>query len=505
MSSRVIRGGAWVFAGRLAVMALSLGFYAAAARRFPDRRDLAPLAALAILAEVFRLIASLGLPTAALRLVPGHLARGEAGRAATLLRASVARQAMPLAILAAATWFLRDGVGTALIRRPFRPLEAGLIVACAALTALYDALQIGLMARQWFGRHGMAHVLGLGGQRALGLALLFGFGVDGALAGFCAGVAAGAAVCAFWLRGDLFHRGASPPDGALLRYAAPYWLQGFARYVFHEGDQLLVALLLRTDALVMYFLAKRIAHGLRMMVDSATDVLRPRLGELDAAGADEAARGFARASGLLGYAAAPAALGIASLSGPLMRVYAGPAYAEAGPVLCALSLAMLAYAAFSLYEAALHMLARPVHRLAADGVCAAVMLVAFVPLVESLGGVGAAVAQGAAFAAAFAFARQLLRRVRPIAADRTALRRAGAAAAAMSFAAAATASAFSGPFSTLVAAAVGCAVYVAALGRQMDVQEARDLRAALPAGLSWAAALLVVFARGRRAEGREGG
>jgi len=478
-----VRGGMMLLAARLGVSGCSLLFYAVAARWVGDREQLAPVAAMAILAELVRIVGNLGLPATLLRRVPAVSARGAAAEVGALLRATLAGIAVPTLGLGVAAWLGRGAVLARLGARDVSDGMAAFVVLFAVVMGAYDVLQTALLALQRFGRQSAAHLLTLGGQRLLALVGLLCFGVVGGVAGFALGAVGGTVLCLWWLRREILGGGARAPLGELVRYSLPYYLQGFARYVFHEGDQLIAALALSPASLVNYFLAKRIAHGLRMVIDAGTDALRPRMGTLAAEGRAAVRRGFAFASRFMAYLVLPLTLGTAAASGPLMALFAGRRYAEAGPILCALAVALLAYGWFSLYEVSIHMLGRPVHRLLVDAVCAGVMLVGFAVATGPLGALGVALGRLGGFAAAFGTAVGVLRCVRPLRPDPGAVRGGLLAAGAMSAAVALTATALPQGGWLPLHVAVGAGVFVWAFRRSAPAEERRRTVALLPGSL----------------------
>ena len=499
--SRVVRGGMMLFAGRFGVSLVSLVFYALAARVVDTRADLVPLVLLAIGAELFRIAGGLGLSTALLRHVPRQLAEGRPDTAAAWLRGVFLCRALATALVGGVCWVAGAPMAEYMLGRALRPHEGALIIAFAFLMSLYDVLQVALLARQEFGRHSITTFVTLTGQRVLAFILLLCYGMTGCLVGFAIGAGAGVLLCAFWLRREWLRPGGIVGFPALARHALPYWPQGMARYVFHEGDQLAVALGTSPELLAGYFMAKRIAHGIRMMIDSATDAFRPRLGELSVSEPETIEERFRKAGRFLAYLVIPVTLGTAAVSGPLMRAFGGEKYADAGAILCVLSLAMLAYALFSRYEDGVHMLGRPSDRLKADALVALIAVGGYLITVERIGGLGVALALLAAYSVGALAAGALLRRRRPMAPDHSAETRVFVAGGVM-FVIIGGAALRATPLAVLpVLIAGGALIFTVVLASLLLESERREIAEALPGPLGrWAAAVLsrasLVRARG---------
>lgn len=424
MTSRTAAGGMKLFSARFGVSMFSLVFYGVAAHTL-DRAELAPLAAMAVIAELFRVVRSFGVPQSMLQRVPQSVAKDENDNAAWLIRRTMLITVGVSIPAVALAWHLRDAISQAILKQPADAAQMFVILGFALMMSTYDALQLALLALQRFGRQSGAYVVTMGGQRILALVLLFVYGIDGVLAGFLIGAIIGNVLCVFWLRDYLFGAFKRTGDGfiRLWRYSIPYYGQEFARYIFHEADQFFVGLLLSPELLANYFIAKRIAHGLRMLIDSAADVMRPKMGELSAMGDDAVKEGFARASRFMSYLAMPVTLGIAAISGPLILFYAGAEYRDAGALALSLSIAMLFYAYFSLYEVSLYMLGRPAHRFYADLCVAGATLVAFFIMVGPLRDMGIALALTAGFAFGLGMSVLMLRGIADLRIDRAALAR----------------------------------------------------------------------------------
>lgn len=413
-----------LFSARFGVAMLSLVFYGVAAHTL-ERADFAHLAAMAVIAELFRVIRSFGVAQSMLQLIPPHIAKGENDHASWLIRRTILMTCAFSLPAVAIAWYFRDVISISILKQPADISKISMILGFAFFMSVYDALQLALLALQRFGRQSGAYVVTLGGQRILAFILLFIYGIDGALAGFLIGAIAGNIICAFWLRDYLFGKFRKAGEGCLklVRYSIPYYGQEFARYIFHEADQFFVGLLLAPEVLANYFIAKRIAHGLRMLIDSAADVLRPKVGELRAMGDDAVKDGFARASRFMSYLAMPVTFAIAAISGPLILLYAGRDYENAAPLVLILSFAMLLYAYFSLFEVNLFMLGRPAHRFYADLSVAGATLAAFFIMVGPLGDLGIALALAVGFAVGLALSALMLRRISDMRIDREAVAR----------------------------------------------------------------------------------
>ncbi len=485
-----VTGSMKLFASRFSVAIISLAFYSVAAYHVPTKAELAPIAAMAIIAELFRVARSMGIPSAMLRDVPEHVALSKHEEARALVQSTLVYTTLAGIVLAGAAWFCRSGLSEIGLFSNLSQTDLLIILAVSLLTGIYDTLQLALLSLQRFGRQSLAYFITMASQRVVAIVLLLRYGITGALAGFLIGAGLGVVVSLFWTRQYIFGAVRLMSFPRLLSYSAPYYLQGFTRYVFQEGDQLVLKLLFSDELLVTFFMAKRIVHGIRMMIDAITDALRPKIGELRTRG-DEAVRaGFAKSSRFLSYAVLPVTLGVAAISRPLMLAYAGPQYADAGIILLVLSLAMTFYAYFSLYEVGIHMLGRPAQRLYVDLSCALVMLTGFLGLGPLLGGSGIALAELIGFGLSLIVGVRLLRSAMGVRFDRRALWRSLLASGVMGVVVGAASYWLAKIHFLPVLVVLGAAMFAMIFARLLDAPSLKEIREALPRSFGWLVSML---------------
>jgi O-antigen/teichoic acid export membrane protein len=275
-SASVSRSAASLLASRLAVAGIALAFLGVSTRLL-TLDQMAVFALYNTLCGLLTVVCSLGMLASCLKQVPALRAAGRSREAASLLRSAAGVYMTGAAAVTIALWAAAEPIGRLLLKRA----GAGADVRAAALAALcfglYEAAQLLLASLQRFGRQSRDNVASALIQRLLSLALFFPFGLSGYLAGFAAGSLAAAASGGWILR--RFLRENPPPSfspGALrddIGYAAPFYLDGYFRYVYMQADQLLVAIFLGPAELSIYFVAKRfLAYG-QVLVSSLVDPL----------------------------------------------------------------------------------------------------------------------------------------------------------------------------------------------------------------------------------------
>jgi len=140
----------------------------------------------------------------------------------------------------------------------------------------------------------------------------------------------------------------------MLRYSLPLHPSSVARLLRDNVDRILVQMIAGPEALGLYAVAASVTRPLRVLGDSAAQVLFPALSRV------EAGRGSAEVSRLMGpsiryslMVVAPLSFLIAGLSRPILTLMAPEAYAEGYPILTLYSLSMMLYSPLSVEIAAL--------------------------------------------------------------------------------------------------------------------------------------------------------
>jgi len=246
-----------------------------------------------------------------------------------------------------------------------------LVAAGVFFWNLFEANQILLVALQRFGPYGKGNLACALAQRGMSL-LLFallagsGLGLTGYLAGYVAGTLAGVAASFVPLRDLLARRSGFEPLAPLLRYAAPFYADGYFRYLYMQADQLLIGIFLAPEVLSLYFVAKRFVQYYQTMVASSIDPVLAKVAEIRARGEGSIRRSLGSASRYFTLVYLPFSAGAASLSTFFLDVAGGAPYRPAAAVLALLSVSVAVYAAFNLVTGYVYVLGIPSDRLKHD-------------------------------------------------------------------------------------------------------------------------------------------
>ncbi len=406
----VARGAASLLASRLSIAAIALAFLGVSTRLL-TLEQMAAFAVYNTFCGLLTVVCSLGLLASCLKHVPAWRGRGEAARAAHLVRTAGRVYVAGAMVVTAAIIACRSTIAGVLLKDPSRDADVAIAAAAALCFGLYEAVQLLLSAHQRFARQARDNVVSALAQRLLSLGLFFPFGLTGYMAGFAAGSLMGAVSGWMELRqllaGAADGKERSDSAAGHIAVAFPFYVDGYLRYAYMHADQLLVGIFLTPVDLSIYFVAKRFLQYGQVMVASLVEPLVARAAQV---GEDLRRVGILYDRSLRWAVLAFVPLGIllAASSPFLLAVIGGERYAEGAPALALLMLSLPLFAIFAQQGAFVHALRPPRDRLLLNLSSSALQLAAMAALTPLWGLAGLAGSRLLGFSAGARAGRRLL-------------------------------------------------------------------------------------------------
>ncbi len=413
-TSSVARSAASLLTSRLAIAAIALAFLGVSTRLLTIE-EMAVFAVYNSLCGILTVVCSLGLLASCIKLVPGLQASGRAGEVAGLLRLSIGVYLVGAAMTTGALWLGAGTVSRLFLKSPARAGEIRLAAVAALCFGLYEASQLLLSSLQKFGRLSTYNVAAALVQRCLSLGLFFVFGLRGYLAGFAIGSLTGAALGMSSILPAMRARGGARPSGpaASIRYALPFYADGYLRYFYMHADQALVGLFLEPAALSTYFIAKRFVQYGQVLVSSLVDPLGAKVAELRQVDPEAVGRAFDRSLRYVILSFVPLAVLLASVSPFLLWLIGGERYLGGILPLALLFLSLPPFAVFSHLAMFVYILGEPKDRFVNNLVSVTCQGSALVALTPFLALPGFALARVIGFGGASLYARHRATRYLP--------------------------------------------------------------------------------------------
>jgi len=408
--SSVAASAASLLGSRLTVAVIALLFLGVSTRLL-TLEEMALFALYNSLAGLVTVLCSFGLLAAGVREIPAMMAADRRIEAAALIRLSLLVQSgvgiLWTTIVAAAAGPLS---GLILKTADFAP-EVRLAAIAALCFGMHDALQLVLNGLQRYDRISSNNVITAIAQRVLSLACFFLFGVRGYIGGFAAGSLVGAALGLRASADAMTVRGRMPPGWRRrqIAWAAPFYADGYLRYLYMQADQIIVGVLLTPGALSVYFIAKRFLQYVQMLVQSLLEPIGTRVAGMRRTGAGRIPEMFARTSRAFFAIFVPGSMILAGCSPLLLHLIGGARYESGVIPLALLFLSMIPFAFFSHVSAFVFVLGEPGDRLRTNLVSAAAQCGSMFVFLPWFGLAGLAVARAIGFSAGSARAMALLR------------------------------------------------------------------------------------------------
>jgi len=473
-SARAVKDTARLFGARVAAGAFSVFFSAWLIRLLPED-ELAIWPIVLVLGAAIEALGSLGMGDTFVRRIPRHLVNGEREEASALLKTGVISNLLACAVLTlilatqkswTAKYLLLDASQTDLVTA---------LSLAAFFLALRGRLGWGLMATQQFTRMAVLSLFSNAARTPLAVVLYLHLGIRGLLLAFTIVPAVACLLSLAWLWPHLWRSAQFQRPWRLLRFSLPFYGVSIAGLLTGRAHLLLVGLLTSREILAAYFVASKVADYIRELNRFGVSVVTPKLAEKGEADADCQSRVLCKCSRYLFLVLLPMHLGLAVLATPVVRLYAGDAYAEAGVILSILALYAFLEVFYRLHTAHIQVFAPPVHLLGLQVFAGVLNLGVMTALVIPYGATGAAAAKLLSYAILSIAGAWVLRRTMSLRYDTPALRSALMAGAALCAAAfVCNALLAQGAGAVVVGLFAGVAAYLLALtgrlqGRDVDL------------------------------------
>lgn len=248
-------------------------------------------------------------------------------------------------------------------------------------------------------------------QKIIPFVLLLKWGVLGYLIGFAGVTWLGVGAGVWRLEKQLLGKAVAPSLLAFIRQSFPYYLSGYARYLFYQADQVLVALLMGPTVLAVYFVVRSIVRQICLFWDTFFVPLSPKLAELKSRqGNKELINNIKVMLNLTGLVLLIVVLGLIALSRTGLDIYTGGRYSEFSWLLSLMALMLLPYGLLTVVGSVVYILGTAVDRLKLEVFTGVVSFSLQLILLPSFKLLGAALAQVLCFGMALLFGVLLLRK-----------------------------------------------------------------------------------------------
>lgn len=390
VSERAVKDTARQFGSQLAVGLFAV-FFAAWLNRLLPARELALWPLCISLGAAVAAIASFGLGDTFIRLVPALIARGERDEAARLLKTGLLVNLGACLALSVVLYLLSDQTARYLLHDvEMTPLVRGMAPA-AFFIAASERLNWAFQSVQEFSKRALINAVTgiIRMPLALGLSILLD-GPRGVVLALTFTPLLSCALSLYWLWPHMRRSGGFSPLGGLIRFSAPFYGVSLISLICGRMNQLIIAIFVGPEVLATYFVAGSISGYIASLDRFAIDATTPKLSEKGAlaTGIHETEAVFRKCTRYVFLGLIPLHLLIAVAATPLLQLYGGSQYADAGPVLAVLCLGLLFTLLYDLQRAHVQVFAKPTHSLwlsVAHSLANIGLLVVLVPLFGALG------------------------------------------------------------------------------------------------------------------------
>lgn len=391
VSERAVKDTAKQFGSQLMVGAAAV-FFAAWLNRILPAREMAVWPLCLSLGGVISAAASLGMGDSFVRVIPALQARGEHSEAARHLKTGLLLNLIVCALLSVLIYYASAEVARYLLHDP----KLVGLVRPMALSAFFigagERLNWAMQATQQFGKRALVNgIVGIiRTPLAVALYLLMA-GAHGVVMALTITPLLGCLLSLVWMWPHLRLGRGLAPARQVLSQSLPFYPVSLTSLICGRMNQLIIALFVAPEVLATYFVATSISAGYVASLDRfAIEATTPKLSEKGALaeGIRDTERVFSKCTRYVFLGLTPLHVLVAVAATPLLRLYGGPQYAHAGPVLAVSCLGLLILTLQDLHRAHMVVFARPRHVFAlsvVNGVTNIGLLVLLAPLLGALG------------------------------------------------------------------------------------------------------------------------
>lgn len=392
---RVVKDTTKQFAAQLVVGAVAVGFSAWLNRLLPAK-ELALWPVCTSIGGVVATFASFGFGDTFVRLVPRLIARGEHEEASAVLRTGLLANVLACALLSVAVYTLATQIARYLLHDAAQaPLVQSMALA-AFLQAVAERLNWAQSAVQQFGKKAITVVVT--GVTRVPLAVALYLALDGARGVILALTIVPLLSCLlslWWLWPHLRLTRRLYSWRSLLGFSLPYYGVSLICLLRGRMNNLVIALLVKPEVLATYFVAESVSGYVEALNNFAIKAITPKIAEKTAVEPGTARKVFAKCLRYAFICLLPLHVMVAVAATPLLRLYGGAKYADAGPVLVVMCAGLFVGVLYQVHRAHIHVLAKPAHLFWLEVTGGVGNVVSMVLLVPPLGALGAALSDGA--------------------------------------------------------------------------------------------------------------
>lgn len=280
LKKQVVKNSFINLISRITVTLVSIGFIGYISRIL-SKEELGVFALLSVFESLLPVIVGLGLIASAIRLIPEVKARGEESKVSDIIKITLFLTnlvALPLILVGI---FGRNYLSLVFLKsNKYANIIIWILLTSFFFTSFSWILLIH-QSLQSFTQIAILSIITYVLQRLIAIFLLLkGYGIEGIIYGFFIGSMVGVLLGIFTLKKYIFSKYYGYPIGDLIKFSLPYYAQGWARYVFNQGDQTMVALIFVPEILAVYFLAKKIVSLVILVFEALLEPVIPKLAEI---------------------------------------------------------------------------------------------------------------------------------------------------------------------------------------------------------------------------------
>lgn len=422
-STKILRDGTKLLSSQGIITLSSIGFMLIIVRIL-TKEEMATFAVFGILAGIINVFTGFGLATTCIREVPELVARNQYKRACSMIKTAFLNQIVFSSILSLATFVFAEKISLIFLKTYDFSFVIKIMSIGFFLASLFNFLSLIMRAVQKFGSLSLTSIIMNVSQRVLSILLFFILGLKGYIIGYTCGYSVGVILFIFYLKKWLFVKTDLYPYRKLIIFSFPYYISSFVRYALMHVDQFIIGVLLEPTYLASYFVARKFLGYLNTIIDSFMNPIVPKISELKKEGFERIKIAFKKTSRYVSFLFIPLCFGVASLSYPLLHLYGGAKYTDAWLILSILSLSMIAYAMFSLFNIYVYILGKPMERLKITALGGLFSILLSVILIYPFKTVGIALAKLFAFSITMVVAMFILKKLIDFKFDKDALKQA---------------------------------------------------------------------------------
>ena len=427
-SQRAVSDTAKQFAAQVAV-GLCAVFFAAWLNRMLPAKDLALWPICTSLGGMVAAFASFGLGDTFVRLVPALLAKGQREEAGAILKTGLAINLAACAVMSVVLYLLAAETSRYLLHDAAMTPSVRAMALAAFSMAFSERLSWALSSVQEFGKRALTNVITgvLRTPLAAVLYMLLGGG-RGVIVALTAISLLSCLLSIIWIFRHLAASARFASPGKLLRFSLPFYGVALNSLASGRVNQLVIALFVKPEVLAAYFVASSVSGYLDALDRFAIASVTPKLAEKGAqhGNGHEVTPIFRKCTRYVFLYLLPVHVLVAVAARPLVTLYGGGKYADAGLVLAVLSIGLLTKLLYLVHWAHIQVFARPMHLFSLSVSQSIQNVGALILLVPPLGALGAALSDGVVDVSQSVISGSLLRKTMSVSYDLSALRLAAA-------------------------------------------------------------------------------